>query len=280
MESFMNSKVEFEKKRDVITAIADDQIKTPRHIPVDEYCQEADNLFKWCRKDEAALTGSGLSWDIVTDIPVRVGALREAESLWNLQRFNWKEAAKVWAEQSHRGYDLRDELLHDFRYAYRDDAKLLSKVNYIALGDTHADMIQDLNDLAVFGKEYSGPLDAINFDMSRLDRAAEMSEKMSELLSDATADKLSCNEAKKIRDQAYTHLKEALDQVYACGQYVFWRNEARLAGYRSQYLRRRRAKSSASSEENNGNGVEPVNNGDDESIPGDESADVTALAAA
>ena len=34
-----------------------------------------------------------------------------------------------------------------------------------------------------------------------------------------------------MRDKAYTHLKQAVDQVRECGQYVFWRNEARLKGY-------------------------------------------------
>jgi hypothetical protein len=44
-------------------------------------------------------------------------------------------------------------------------------------------------------------------------------------------------ETKKIRNQAYTHLKEAVDYIREYGRYVFWRNPARLKGYRSDYRR-------------------------------------------
>ena len=256
----MSNEEDYAAKLSVITAIADDQIKTPNHIPVSAYAQEAENLYKWCLKDETALTGNGLSWDYVTDLPVRAGTLHEAESIWSLQRYNREEAAKLWAEQSPLGYELRDRLLHDFRYAYRDDAKLLDKVNYIAEGASHADMIQDLNDLAVLGKKNLDPLTAINYDMTLLDQAATMADSLASLYSDATTGRLEYNEAKKIRDQAYTHLKEAVDGIYACGQYVFWQNEDRLAGYRSNYLRLRRMRSQSSASGNNGG--EPDNSTD------------------
>jgi len=50
-----------------------------------------------------------------------------------------------------------------------------------------------------------------------------------------------------MRDKAYTHLKQAVDQVRECGQYVFWRNEARLKGYGSRYFRKARAAARSSS---------------------------------
>jgi hypothetical protein len=54
---------------------------------------------------------------------------------------------------------------------------------------------------------------------------------------------------KKIRDQAYTHLKEAVDALMDCGQYVFWKNERRLKMYRSSYLKRTRAQQLAKRKE-------------------------------
>ena len=47
-------------------------------MPVDVYLQEAENLYHWCQDDEAQLTGAGLAWNLVQEIPVRAGALREA----------------------------------------------------------------------------------------------------------------------------------------------------------------------------------------------------------
>jgi hypothetical protein len=57
-------------------------------------------------------------------------------------------------------------------WAARKDAELTRKVRAIAAGSSHADMIQDLNDLSVLGKGYPAPLAAISFDMALLDQAA------------------------------------------------------------------------------------------------------------
>ena len=53
-----------------------------------------------------------------------------------------------------------------------------------------------------------------------------------------------------MRDKAYTHLKQAVDEVRECGQYVFWRNEARLKGYSSRYFRKACAAARSSSADN------------------------------
>jgi hypothetical protein len=54
----------------------------------------------------------------------------------------------------------------------------------------------------------------------------------------AYRDRQDFSAVKKIRDQAFTHVKEAVDKIRKCGQFVFWRNAARVKGYRSDYLRR------------------------------------------
>lgn len=45
------------------------------------------------------------------------------------------------------------------------------------------------------------------------------------------------SEAKKIRDQAYTHLKEAVDEVLETGGYVFLQDKRRSRKYASEYRR-------------------------------------------
>lgn len=245
----MSTKEDYEKKIEAIKAIDENQIKATINMPVDAYIQEAENLYHWCQEDKDELISKGLSWDIVTDLPIRSGALREAESLWNLQRFNREEAEKLWIEKSPLAYDLRNELLHDLRFAFRKDKDLSARVTGIAEGEGHADMIQDLNDLSILGKENPELLAKINFDMSLLDKAAELADEMAPLLGEATSDRAGYSESKMIRDKAFTYLKEAVDEVYDYGQYLFWRNENRKRGYRSNYLRRRRIKRVSSSNE-------------------------------
>lgn len=41
-------------------------------------------------------------------------------------------------------------------------------------------------------------------------------------------------------DQSYTHLKEAVDAIRQCGQFVFWKDQDRAKGYASDYKRKSR----------------------------------------
>ncbi len=127
------------------------------------------------------------------------------------------------------------------RYAFRNQSDLLSRVSAIADGSSHADMIQDLNDLAVLGKMHLSELAAIKFNTDQLDEAAALADKMADLLGKASSED-ETSEAKKLRDKAFTLCKEAVDEVRACGQYVFWRDEERVKGYGSAYNRRYRGR--------------------------------------
>ena len=93
----MSDKENYDKKLEEIKAIREEQIKRPNNIPVDVYIQEANNLYEWCLDDKEKLTALGLNWELVTDLPARASALKEAESRWNKQRFVKKESEKKFA---------------------------------------------------------------------------------------------------------------------------------------------------------------------------------------
>jgi len=238
----MSNNQYYESKLEAIRAIKTGQIKQPKHIPVGLYAQEAENLYLWCREDKDLLVARGLSWDIVSDLPARIGALMEAESLWNKQRRSKDENAKAWEEMSAAAYELRKNLLHEFRFAFRHDNDLLKATRYMGKSSGHAGMIQTLNDLSVLGKGYPQLLAQINFDMSLLDRAAETSSNAGHLLAVVTGDRAACDESKIIRDQAFTYLKTVVDEIYRFGRLVFWQDKERIQGYRSDYLYRKRIK--------------------------------------
>lgn len=217
-----------------ISAIPDDKAPEPV-MPVDVFLQEAENLYQWSLMDVVALATIGISAAVLNEIPIRAGACREAQSRWFKDRNSQLEAQRLWAEQSPLAYSLRDELLHTFRYAYRADTAILARVAEITEGSTHADMIQDLNDLSVLGKNNVAPLQAIGFDFGKLDTAAATSDAMANLLAMANGDKASQSETKKLRDKAFAYLKESVDQVREAGKYLFWKNENRYKGYVSKF---------------------------------------------
>lgn len=237
----MSNAEDYAAKLAEIEAIPNDQVKAP-DLPVDVFLQEVENLCKWVIPDQEKLVAAGLDWALVTDLPVRAGALREAQSLWNTVRFAREEAQKQWKEQSPAAYDLRNGLLHAFRYAFRHESDLITQVNLITDGTGHADMIQDLNDLAILGNAHTDLLTAIGFDLTQLATAAMTSAELATLLSQATVDRAAPNPERVIRDRAFTFTKQVLDEVRACGQYVFWHDEERVRGYASQHKRNLRRK--------------------------------------
>lgn len=137
-------------------------------------------------------------------------------------------------------YGLRDQMLRTMRYAYRHDEVLLKRVSQIAEGTGHADMIQDLNDIAILGRAHPEPLQVVGVGAEQLQQAATTADAMAELLAQVNGERAGGNSARVIRDQAYMHLKEAVDEIRACGQFVFWDNESRQEGYHSRYRRSQR----------------------------------------
>lgn len=234
----MSNFEDFMAKKNAIAAITDEQLKSPT-MPVDVFVQEAENLHTWCQQDKDALTGAGLDWNLAADLPVRCGACREAQSVWFKTRFSREEAQAEWNSKSPAAYDLRDQLLHDLRYAFRNSPDLLSRLANIDEGSGHADMIQDLNDISVLAKEQTALLEKIKFDLSKLDTAANTAKEMADLLSKATMGRADNSKERITRDKAYTYLKQAVDEIRQCGQYIFWRDETRLKGYVSQYFKNR-----------------------------------------
>lgn len=235
----MSSTNDYNELLPVISAIKPADVLTP-NIPIDVFVQESENLYHWCKGDQQALMKVGLDWNFVLSLPVRAGACREAQSLWNKERNTRQEAEQAWKDQAPAAFDLRNQLIHDFRFAFRKYDGLVARVDEIAQGDTNADMVQDLNDLSVVGKANPEPLVAINFDMPLLDTAADVSDRMGDLLGATNGERKEVSEAMLIRDKAFTYLKQAVDEIRECGKFAFWRTPDRLKGYNSDYWKQQK----------------------------------------
>ncbi|MCP5106608.1 MAG: hypothetical protein GY950_24700 [bacterium] len=226
-------------KSEILAAIDAEQIRIPHNIPIPVYIQETENLYIWVLDDKEALTGAGLSWGQVEDLPVRIGALKEAEAAWNATRNTGPDAAAKWAQEHPEAFDLKKQILHAFRYAFRNRPDLLEALRQTSEGRTHAAMIQDLINLEVLGTANAALLEPVGFDMALLDKAGRMADELRRMYAESTKSRLRFPEAKTIRDRAYTHMKEAVDEICKCGRFVFKGNKERLHGYRSNYLRSR-----------------------------------------
>jgi len=235
----MSNLTDFQEKLDEIMQIPDEEVQTP-YMPLDHYMLEAEGSRLQALKDMEKLVDAGISEELIIDLAKRVGACRQAQSNWIDRRNKQKEAEQKWSKLAIVASGLHSNLVHAFRYAYRKDADLINQISYIAKDYGYADLIQDMNDLATMGRNNPEPLKAINFNMELLDQAARLSDEMSELLNIVNGVRWSDDEARVIRDKAYTFLKKGVDEVRDCGKYLFWKDEERLRLYTSEYLRSHR----------------------------------------
>ncbi len=233
----MSNQEDYLNRKEVIEAISDECTVYPS-IPVGVALQEAENLYHYCQDDQQVLVQAGLNWELVDDLPIRTSVCRVAQSLWMKECDQIEDVQVLWKERSKRAYDLRAELLHYMRFAYRSDEHLSRSIAHINEGNSHSGMIQDLNDLAVVGKANPAPLEAIDMDLIKLDQAASLSAEMADLFARANAEKSNNNEKKIFRDKAYTHLKEAVDEIRDYGKFVFWRDLRKRRHYISQYRKK------------------------------------------
>ena len=69
-----------------IQLIPKDDVKTP-DMPPKSVAEEALYTHKWCQVDKESLTGRGLDWELVEQLPMRILAFEEAQSNWNNVRW-------------------------------------------------------------------------------------------------------------------------------------------------------------------------------------------------
>ncbi|WP_438422224.1 hypothetical protein [Aquimarina macrocephali] len=232
------SKENYDVKLAVLEALPQEKIKAPT-LPVDVFIQEAENLYVWTEEDKEVLLAKGLGWEMfIEDLPIRTGACRYAQAMWMKERYSREEASKVWKEKSPKAYEFRNDLLADLRFAFRKRPDLIARVRAIADGEGDADMIQDLMDISVLGKANVRELEKTKYDLRNLELAAQKSDALAELLAKANGTTLDNSKAKESRDRAFTHLKEAVDEVRDTGKYAFRKDPERYKGYISQYKRR------------------------------------------
>ena len=212
------------------------------NMPSSIYASESETLETWTGPDTAKLAIGGISVERIAQIGIRSFVFREYEAAWKVVRRTGKDAEKQWKEFAEGAYDLCDEMKHAFKYAFRNEPELLGRVNEIAQGTGDPDMIQDLKTYSLLGLKHQDLLTPIGFDITKLDAASSMSDEGANLLAEANGSKLLGNERKVDRDKAYTHLKEVVDEVRACGKYLFRKDKKRLVGYQSDHWKSQNAK--------------------------------------
>lgn len=232
----MSTTPEYDELLPLIQAIPMAGVQVP-NMPVAVFIQEAEYLYHSCKDDQQALIRVGLDWELVNSLPTRSRACSQAQALWRNESKSHPKSTQDWKEQSPAAFALYDQMIHSFRFAFRRHKNLLATVNEITDGNTDSDLVQNLNDLSVLGKDNLDLLTAISFEIDLLDTAALLAGNMAKLLAAMYSEKKS-RESVIMRNKAYTYLKQAVDEIRICGKFAFRHNPIRQKAYASDHWRK------------------------------------------
>lgn len=236
----MSDKEDLLESMDEIRSVSTDTMnRCP--MPLGIYLAEAEALYVRASQDLQRLQAVGMQPELLPRLLKLTGAVRMALANWEELTTVKKEATQTWKKEAPAMYELRDELIDHLEFAYRKDEHLLDQLVAIKEGSSHADAIQDLANLAVLGKDNPAPIEAINYDLAKLDEAAQMADRMAGLLGAVNGQMYTDDETKIIRDKGYTLLKQVVNEIRDYGKFVFRKDADYVKGYSSKYERDRAA---------------------------------------
>ena len=221
-----------------IKAVLDEQIKKSE-MPMGIYLQETEGLSVRAKEDQPVLTTVGFKPEYLARLALLTGATRAAQANFEQKTTSKKDAMLAWKEAMPTMMDLRKELIDNMSFAFRKQPELLTKLDAIKEGDSYADAIQDLAELAVLGNDNKELLEEVKFDVTKCDTASAEAERMAELLGEVNGHMYVDEETKVIRDKAFTLLDELVGEIRDYGRFVFRNDKSHCKAYSSKYMRDR-----------------------------------------
>jgi len=222
----------YEKLLPQISAITDYAV--PK-IPPEEIVGEANRVIALIKEDRAKLERSGIELHYLDSFEERAGAMSWAAADMVTCINMESTAKKEWDDLHPEADEVRRKLLKTLKRAFRKNRDLSEAVARIKDGSGNLDQVLDFLSMSKLAQENKEMLENVFADLSLIDRSSELHTKMSDILSRMVTDPKKLNQAKVTFYKAWTHLNEALKEVYEAGQYLFDEDDPRHGLYYSDY---------------------------------------------
>jgi hypothetical protein len=211
-------------------------------IPVAILVHEASDLFYWCSKDRDALTGAGLDWKLVEELPRLVQELNSLEAIWNSELRSRKSYLEEWKTALLSARKLRNKLKHNLYFAFYSMPVEYAKVKRMSADKTIAGLVQSLSDLATVGRKHLNELQMAGMDLTILDLAFKTAGELGSHYGRVNCLTREVSQNQELRNTAYLKVKVVVDEVRRVGKFVFLSDKDRCRGYASDYARMKKQK--------------------------------------
>ncbi|WP_282016574.1 hypothetical protein [Marinifilum flexuosum] len=221
-----------------INAVPEENIKYC-DIPYWIFIGEAESLHSRATQDLPMLQAFNFDATKLERLLSLTGAMRTAQANWESKQTLKQVAIENWRKEAPIMYELHNELIDFMEFAFRNNEDLLKRISAIKEGDSKADTIQDMASLSVLGKDNLELLTAVNFEVEKLDKAAEIADRMGTLLGEVNGKMYFEDDIKLTRDRCFTLLREVVGEIRDYGKFVFRNNQEKRQAYVSKYNRER-----------------------------------------
>ena len=204
--------------------------------------QEGERIGKQTKQDMDELINVGMPEKTAEHIQQMPGALRYVESKWTSVKDTQNESEKKWEKLSTEANEILSRLSLDAKFAYGNNPKAITAIRDILKKRSKAAKVQQLASLSMYLREHPAELRRINFDFNLLDRAAELSAELGDLLGEIQVKCKDENSIRVLRMQAYTYLKQLISEVCRYGRYVFHEDREHCREYTMKSLHGRNRK--------------------------------------
>jgi hypothetical protein len=208
------------------------------NMPVGVYMQEAYNVYFYAQDDRDILVRKGLDWEVVNELPRRIENLRQCEAIWWKARFGPTQSEREYERVEALSQKVREELMIDLSHLATFNKDIKQAVKNIEADSGAVDHLFDLNAIWILCEREQEKLQSIGSDPKLLEDIIFCAKTLPELSVQLKFEQSSALYNQTIRNQAYTFLLVAVEEIRRCAYHAFWNNKKHLKGYLSEYFRR------------------------------------------
>lgn len=223
----------------LLAALPDSAKLTDPPLPADVLIAEAKVCSKEALRHELLFAAlQDFDRRCVVQLPHLIASFESAQRAWDQARMV-RSAGKNRAATRQQADQLRTELVASARYLLRRNPGAQLELDRITQGDGLPDLVADLRDLALLGKQHAAVFaKAPGFPKDAFTQCTQLADALEE-----TTDAEPALQAREHRNRVGAVLDQWLTEVRDAARYVFRKDPARLRPFLSSYIARKMARS-------------------------------------
>jgi hypothetical protein len=201
-------------------------------IAVADLVQRANDLAVACRRDKKELCRAGVGWQDAEKLALWAKQCAMLEAKYQYKKEHDREMTARLRERLAQCEKLRDETAKAVRSALLS-IDITPEMPVFLRKRAGSDIVQDLNDIAVFCRMNSSDLKKARFDFRLADEAARTCKKLAMELAEAMFIKTTPSELVERRNRMCRELYELAVEICDKGRKLFKNDPLRVKSYRS-----------------------------------------------